>query len=345
MAHVRRTSGTLSVRLARLERAGYVTRERDPDDRRGAVVSLTDRGRERVEAARPAYDETAARLAAGLPDDERARVRRAPGPLARVLRARRPRRPAPRRRRRARGGRAAHAPRGRAARAPRDPRPEGPSRQRGRGRGPGARRPRRRRRRRRRPHDRRPAPRARPRERDASRSPSSAGSTSAPSTSRSTRRPEPRRLIGSGARRVSRRALRLLVVSRSSSGRRRRRAASSPGSSAADPARRRRGPAGSSGGGDRRPSCRRRPWSQPRMTWPWPSVSWNGALPRFQEESNSLSLLKSVADVAHRQLVAGLRRGALALDEVLDLERRRRGARGLRDLRLGGDVRLARGWA
>src|SRR3954465_11926280 len=61
MASVRRTSGTLSVRLARLERAGYVDRERDPDDRRGAIVTLTDRGRERVEAARPAYDDTAAR--------------------------------------------------------------------------------------------------------------------------------------------------------------------------------------------------------------------------------------------------------------------------------------------
>ncbi len=72
MASVRRTSGTLSVRLARLERAGLVSRERDPDDRRGAIVTLTDRGRRRVEAARPAYDETAARLAAGLPEDERA---------------------------------------------------------------------------------------------------------------------------------------------------------------------------------------------------------------------------------------------------------------------------------
>jgi DNA-binding MarR family transcriptional regulator len=71
MASVRRTSGTLSVRLARLERAGYVERERDPDDRRGAIVTLSARGRERVEAARPAYEETAARLAAGLPDGDR----------------------------------------------------------------------------------------------------------------------------------------------------------------------------------------------------------------------------------------------------------------------------------
>ncbi|MEA2269509.1 MAG: hypothetical protein QOC64_2119 [Solirubrobacteraceae bacterium] len=71
MASVQRTSGTLSVRLARLERAGYVERERDPDDRRGAIVTLTDRGRGRVEAARPAYEETSARLVAGLGDDER----------------------------------------------------------------------------------------------------------------------------------------------------------------------------------------------------------------------------------------------------------------------------------
>src|SRR3954464_12187717 len=70
MANVRRTSGTLSVRLARLERAGYVERERDPDDRRGAIVTLTDRGRARVEAARPAYEDTASRLAAGLPRDD-----------------------------------------------------------------------------------------------------------------------------------------------------------------------------------------------------------------------------------------------------------------------------------
>src|SRR3954447_6616963 len=75
MASVRRTSGTLSVRLARLERAGYVTRERDPDDRRGAIVTLTDRGRERVEAARPAHQE-----AGGAPAAPPTRRRRAGSP-------------------------------------------------------------------------------------------------------------------------------------------------------------------------------------------------------------------------------------------------------------------------
>jgi DNA-binding MarR family transcriptional regulator len=72
MATVRRTSGTMSVRLARLERAGLVTREPDPDDRRTVTVTLTDRGREWATAARPAYDEAAHRLAAGLPEDVRA---------------------------------------------------------------------------------------------------------------------------------------------------------------------------------------------------------------------------------------------------------------------------------
>jgi DNA-binding MarR family transcriptional regulator len=70
MARVRRTSGTMSVRLARLERAGLVTREPDADDRRSVTVTLTDGGRELVEAARPAYAQAAERLVAGLPDDD-----------------------------------------------------------------------------------------------------------------------------------------------------------------------------------------------------------------------------------------------------------------------------------
>lgn len=64
---LRRTSGTLSVRLGRLERARMITRERDPDNRRTVTVTLTDRGRTLVRGARPAYAERAGRLVAALP--------------------------------------------------------------------------------------------------------------------------------------------------------------------------------------------------------------------------------------------------------------------------------------
>jgi DNA-binding MarR family transcriptional regulator len=71
MSQIRRTSGTVSVRLARLERVGLVTREPDPEDRRTVTVTLTDRGREWAEAARPAYDDAAKRLVNGLPESTR----------------------------------------------------------------------------------------------------------------------------------------------------------------------------------------------------------------------------------------------------------------------------------
>ena len=65
---LRRTSGTLSVRLGRLERARMLTREPDPENRRSVTVTLTDRGRELVQRARPAYADRAARLTGGLPE-------------------------------------------------------------------------------------------------------------------------------------------------------------------------------------------------------------------------------------------------------------------------------------
>jgi DNA-binding MarR family transcriptional regulator len=68
VTRVRRTSGTLSVRLGRLERARMIEREPDPDNRRSVTVTLTERGRSLVRAARPAYQQRAQRLAAGLPD-------------------------------------------------------------------------------------------------------------------------------------------------------------------------------------------------------------------------------------------------------------------------------------
>ena len=75
---LRRTSGTLSVRLGRLERAGLIERDPDPENRRSVTVTLTDRGAALVHAARPAYAQRAARLEAGLPQD---------GPVADALRA------------------------------------------------------------------------------------------------------------------------------------------------------------------------------------------------------------------------------------------------------------------
>jgi DNA-binding MarR family transcriptional regulator len=65
---LRRTSGTLSVRLGRLERVRLITREPDPENRRSVTVTLTDRGRELVQRARSGYDERAARLAGGVPE-------------------------------------------------------------------------------------------------------------------------------------------------------------------------------------------------------------------------------------------------------------------------------------
>ncbi|GAB1821153.1 MarR family winged helix-turn-helix transcriptional regulator [Herbidospora sp. RD11066] len=45
------TSGTMTNRIDRLTAAGLVTRNPDPDDRRGVLVRLTTKGLDRVDAA------------------------------------------------------------------------------------------------------------------------------------------------------------------------------------------------------------------------------------------------------------------------------------------------------
>ena len=45
-------SGTMTNRIDRLARRGFVTREPDPADRRGVLVRLTTSGRRRVDQAR-----------------------------------------------------------------------------------------------------------------------------------------------------------------------------------------------------------------------------------------------------------------------------------------------------
>jgi S1-C subfamily serine protease len=55
-----------------------ITREPDPDNRRSVTVTLTDRGRELVQRARPSYMERAERIVSGLPAG-------AAGPLAEAM--------------------------------------------------------------------------------------------------------------------------------------------------------------------------------------------------------------------------------------------------------------------
>jgi DNA-binding MarR family transcriptional regulator len=68
------TSGTVSVRIDRLVAEGLVTRESDPQDGRGAIVTLTKAGAARFDAAAPAHLANEERLLAALDAGERAQL-------------------------------------------------------------------------------------------------------------------------------------------------------------------------------------------------------------------------------------------------------------------------------
>jgi DNA-binding MarR family transcriptional regulator len=59
-------SGTMTNRVDRLARRGFVTREPDPADRRGVLVRLTTTGRRRVDQARGDVRKAEARVLGGL---------------------------------------------------------------------------------------------------------------------------------------------------------------------------------------------------------------------------------------------------------------------------------------
>lgn len=65
------TSGTMTNRLDRLEAAGLIVRRRNPDDGRGQVVALTDKGLNLIDRAVAAHVANQHRLIAGLPSDTR----------------------------------------------------------------------------------------------------------------------------------------------------------------------------------------------------------------------------------------------------------------------------------
>jgi DNA-binding MarR family transcriptional regulator len=60
------TSSGTTKRLDRLERAGLIAREPDPDDRRGVLIALTAKGREAVDGALVAHMENEQALLSGL---------------------------------------------------------------------------------------------------------------------------------------------------------------------------------------------------------------------------------------------------------------------------------------
>jgi DNA-binding MarR family transcriptional regulator len=73
--------GTISLRVDRLASRGLVGREPDPDDGRGALISITEEGRELFEASAPEHLANAQELLAGLGDSERGELGRLLGKL------------------------------------------------------------------------------------------------------------------------------------------------------------------------------------------------------------------------------------------------------------------------
>lgn len=79
------SAGTVSLRIDRLVQRGLAERRPDPDDGRGALVSLTDRARELFEACAPEHLANAHELLAGLSEPEREQLGQLLGKLLYTL--------------------------------------------------------------------------------------------------------------------------------------------------------------------------------------------------------------------------------------------------------------------
>ena len=66
------TSGTMTNRIDQLEKAGLVERIRNPEDGRGFLISLTDKGFAVIDAAVTEHVATQKRLVSGLSEQDRA---------------------------------------------------------------------------------------------------------------------------------------------------------------------------------------------------------------------------------------------------------------------------------
>ena len=72
MGELLRASGTVSFRIDRLERAGWVRRELDPADGRNVVIALTEEGNRLVETVATVHLANERRLVAALSPEEQA---------------------------------------------------------------------------------------------------------------------------------------------------------------------------------------------------------------------------------------------------------------------------------
>ncbi|MFC3282119.1 MarR family winged helix-turn-helix transcriptional regulator [Litchfieldella rifensis] len=64
------SSGGMTNRLDRLERSGLIVRAPNPEDRRGTLVSLTEKGRELIDRLVPLHVENEARILSTLSREE-----------------------------------------------------------------------------------------------------------------------------------------------------------------------------------------------------------------------------------------------------------------------------------
>ena len=78
---------TVTILVKRLEERGWIEREKDPDDGRVVLVSLTAAGREALESFREQYRALLRDYMAGLSDEQVAELVSATDALARLLEA------------------------------------------------------------------------------------------------------------------------------------------------------------------------------------------------------------------------------------------------------------------
>jgi DNA-binding MarR family transcriptional regulator len=74
MAQLQLTSGAITNRVSRLERAGLLTRDLDPNDRRSVLVTLTPAGRDRAHEVFAIKTDAEVSILASIPPPARRRI-------------------------------------------------------------------------------------------------------------------------------------------------------------------------------------------------------------------------------------------------------------------------------